>query len=165
MVLSYKVKGLCWEFPRGRKRRRVPLPLERFWPDHREECPSISHAGSLHNSDIHLQSVAVDMRNAEKCNLLQGILSKSQKIRNVICWDILQSATSSHKLWVIHAYLSVFGETQLHRQVWIAAQQACWDVSLSSVGFKLPWLPRQIIMNDTFSFLKTDATMDSFFQV
>lgn len=159
MVLSCEVKGSCWEFPRGRKRRRVPLPLERFWPDHREECPSISHAGSLHNSDILLKSAAV---NTEKCNLVQGILSKSQKIRNAVCWDVLQSATSNHKLSVIHAYLCVFGGMQLHRQVRIAAQQTHWDCS---VGFKLPWLPRQMIMNDTFSFLKTDATMDSFFQI
>lgn len=92
-------------------------------------------------------------------------LSKSQKIRNAICWDVLQSATSNHKLLVIHAYLSVLDEMQLHRQVWIAAQQTRWDCSVSSVGFKLPWLPEQMILNDKFTFLKTDATMDSFFQV
>lgn len=160
MVLSYKVKGLCWEFPSGRKRRRVPLPLERFWPQGRVP---LNFTCRVFAQFWHPPTICGSRY--EKCNLLQGILSKSQKIRNVICWDILQSATSSHRLWVIHAYLSVFGETQLHRQVWIAAQQACWDVSVSSVGFKLPWLPRQIIMNDTFSFLKTDATMDSFFQV
>lgn len=68
------------------------------------------------------------------------------------------------KLLVIHAYLSVFGEMQLHRQGWIAAQQTCWDCSVSCVGFKLPWLPGQMILNDKFTILKTDATMDSFFK-
>lgn len=88
---------------------------------------------------------------------------KSQKNRNAICWDIVQSTTSNHKLLVIHVYLCVFGEMQLHRQGWIAAQQTCWDCSVSSVGFKLPWLPGQMTLNDKFTFLKTDATMDSFF--
>lgn len=160
MMLSQEVKGSCWEFPRGRKRRRVPLPSERWWPAHRGECPS--HAGSLHNSDIHLKSVAV---NTEKCNLLQGKLLKSQKNRNAVCWDVVQSATSNHKLLAIDAYLCVFGEMQLHRQGWIAAQQPRWDCSVSSVGFKLPWLPEQMTLNDKFTFLKTDAAMDSFFQV
>lgn len=48
---------------------------------------------------------------------------KIPKIRNAICWDIVQSATNNHKLLAIHAYLSGFGEVQLHRQGWIAAQQ------------------------------------------
>lgn len=50
----------------------------------------------------------------------------AQEIRNEICWDILQSATSSHKLLVIHAYLSVCSEMLLAGRhvshAWIALQ-------------------------------------------
>lgn len=71
----------------------------------------------------------------------------AQEIRNEICWDILQSATSNHKLLLIRAYLSVF--TEMHwpassRQVCITAQQTCLDccvgpVDLSSHGCQGKW--------------------------
>lgn len=55
--------------PKRQKERKGALAFSKVLICPQGRVPSVSNAGSLHNSVIHLKSAAV---NTDKCNLLQG---------------------------------------------------------------------------------------------